>query len=133
MLEEQLTYTIIGCAMRVHATLGPGFLESVYEGALAHELHKQGIAFTRQRSIDVYYDGVQVGHFIADILIGERLIVELKAIHALTEAHEMQLVNYLAATRVDVGLLFNFGAGELEFKRKHRHYQKTNGATGGKE
>jgi GxxExxY protein len=111
--------------MRVHATLGPGFLESVYEGALALELHKVGLAAARQQPIDVYYDDTRVGHFVADMVIGSRLIIELKAIQALTEAHEMQLVNYLAATHIDVGLLLNFGGPQLQWKRKYRHYQKT--------
>ena len=110
--------------MRVHATLGPGFLESVYEGALALELQKHGIPFARQQPINVYYDNTQIGHFVADLMVGDRLIIELKAIHTLAEAHEVQLVNYLAATRIDVGLLLNFGGAQLEYKRKHRHYQK---------
>jgi GxxExxY protein len=123
MQEEELTRAVIGCALRVHSTLGPGFLESVYEHALGHELHKQGLAFAAQQPIDVHYDGIVVGHFVADIFIRNRLIVELKAAQMLTEAHEFQLVNYLAATGIDIGLLLNFGAQNLQFKRKYRIYR----------
>ena len=124
MEEEELTGTVIGCAMRVHSTLGPGFLESVYEHALAHELQKQGLVFATQQPIDVHYDGTIVGHFLADILVYDRLIVELKAVQTLTPAHEYQLVNYLVATGIDIGLLLNFGAPSLQCKRKYRKYHK---------
>ena len=125
MREEQLTHMVIGCAMQVHSTLGQGFLEAVYERALLHELHKQGIAAAAQQPIDVYYDGIVVGHFVADLLVPDRLIVELKAVQALNEAHETQLVNYLMATGIEVGLLLNFGGASLEFKRKFRIFQRT--------
>jgi GxxExxY protein len=125
--EDQLTHTVIGCAMRVHSKLGPGFLETVYEHALAHELHKQGLALATQEPIDVYYDGVRVGHFLADILIPGQLIVELKAVEHLNEAHEVQLVNYLVATHIDTGLLINFGGRSLEYKRKYRVRRRPTG------
>lgn len=124
MQNEELTRTVIGCAMRVHSALGPGFLESVYERALSRELHKQGLVFTNQQPIDVHYDGAIVGHFIADILVQDQLIIEIKAVQALIDVHEYQLVNYLAATGIDIGLLLNFGAPSLQYKRKHRKYQK---------
>lgn len=132
MEHADLTEKIIGCAMRVHSTLGPGYLESVYENALAHELRRSGIRLECQKPIVVMYDGIVVGDFFADMLVESAVIVENKAVHALCQAHELQLVNYLTATGVELGLLFNFGTARLEFKRKHRTYQpsrrKKNGA-----
>jgi GxxExxY protein len=124
MEEEALTEKIIGCAMQVHRVLGPGFLESVYEKALAHELHKAGLNVTCQHPIQVTYDGVIVGDFYADMVVEGRVIVENKAVQALGKTHEVQLVNYLTATGVEIGLLLNFGATSLEFKRKYRTYKK---------
>jgi GxxExxY protein len=115
-----LTGTVIGCAMRVHSTLGPGFLESVYQNALVHELRKAGLACETGVAIPVFYDGVVVGTFVADIVVNQSLIIENKAVAALVAAHEVQLVNYLVATRRDIGLLLNFGSPRLEFKKKFR-------------
>lgn len=123
MEDAELTEKIIGCAMKVHKAFGPGFLESVYENSLAHELRKAGIRFTCQYPICVMYDGIIVGNFVADILVEERLIVENKAVQTLSQAHEVQLVNYLTATGIEIGLLLNFGAPSLQFKRKHRTYK----------
>jgi GxxExxY protein len=122
MEHEELTERIIGCAMKVHSTLGPGFLESVYENALTHELCKTGLRIECQKIITVTYDGIVVGTFSADMFVKDAVIVENKAIYALHPVNEVQLVNYLTAT-CDVGLLFNFGAERLQFKRKHRTYQ----------
>lgn len=119
-IEYDLAGNVIGLAMKVHSALGPGFLESIYHNALVHELKRAGIPFESQKSIAVYYDGVLVGEFIADLLIEDNLIVELKAIQTLATAHEVQTVNYLVATKKDVGLLLNFGAERLEFKKKFR-------------
>lgn len=124
MEDEALTEKIIGCAMQVHRTLGPGFLESVYQKALAHDLRKVGLHVICQHPIQVTYDGVIVGDFIADMLVEGRIIIELKAVQTLAKAHEVQLVNYLTATGIEIGLLLNFGAASLEFKRKHRTYRK---------
>ncbi|HNS51671.1 MAG TPA: GxxExxY protein [Anaerolineae bacterium] len=123
MEEESLTKTIIGCAMKVHTTLGPGYLESVYEKALAHELRKVGLVVERQKPIQVVYDGVVVGDFVADMLVEDRVILEIKAIQAVAPAHEVQLVNYLTTTGIEIGLLLNFGAASLQLKRKHRTYR----------
>lgn len=123
MEHEQLTQTIIGCAMKVHSTLGPGFLESVYQKALAHELRKAGLKVECEKVITVRYDGVIVGDFSADMMVEEIIMVELKANQSLVPANEVQLVNYLTATGIEVGLLLNFGAERLEFKRKSRKYQ----------
>jgi len=119
----ELTGQIIGCAMKVHRALGPGFLESVYERALVVELRKAGLAVETQRRMDVTYDGVIVGSFAADLIVGNRVIVENKAVTTLLPAHEAQVVNYLTATGLDIGLLLNFGAASLQFKRKQRELQ----------
>jgi GxxExxY protein len=111
---------IIGLAMRVHSTLGPGFLESVYQNALVWELRKSGFKSEAQKPISVQYDGQIVGAFAADLLVNDSVIVEVKAIQTLAKAHEVQLVNYLAATGLNEGLLLNFGAERLEFKKKFR-------------
>ena len=127
MEEEALTETIIGCAMKVHRTLGPGFLESVYEKAFAHEMTKAGLHVECQTPIQVHYDDIVVGDLICDIGIEKRVLIENKAVLALNTAHEVQLVNYLTATGIELGLLFNFGAAHLEFKRKYRTYRKSKG------
>jgi len=123
MDDHKLTEGIIGCAMKVHLTLGPGYLESVYRKALAHELSKAGLRVECEKPIAVHYDGIAVGDFFADMLVEERVILELKANQALASSHEVQLVNYLTSTGIEIGLLFNFGAKRLEFKRKTRTYR----------
>lgn len=123
MEDQELTERIIGCAMKVHSTLGPGFLESVYQKALAHELRKAGLKVECEKDITVQYDGIVAGDFLADMLVEGRVMLELKANHALAPAHEVQLVNYLTATGIEIGLLLNFGAERLEFKRKTRTYR----------
>jgi len=111
---------VIGLAMKVHSVLGPGFLESVYQNALIWELRKCGFKAEAERPISVQYDGQMIGAFTADVFINDSLIVELKASQSLAKAHEVQLVNYLVATRLDEGLLLNFGTERLEFKKKFR-------------
>ena len=106
--------------MKVHSTLGPGFLESVYQNALISELQKSGFKVDAQRPITVHYDGQVVGVFAADLLVNDSLMLELKANQLVAKAHEVQLVNYLVATGIDEGLLLNFGAERLEYKRKFR-------------
>ncbi len=120
-----LTRTIIGLAMQVHSGLGPGYLESVYRNALVHELQKNNLEVQVECPIQVTYDGVIVGQFAADLLVDKTVLVELKAILALAPAHEVQLVNYLTATGIDVGLLINFGGDRLEYKRKSRTHKPT--------
>lgn len=110
---------IIGAAMKVPSTLGPGFLESVYQNALRWELQKLGLKIDVQIPISVHYDGQVVGFFTADLL-NDSLIFELKANQLLVKAHEVQLVNYLVATGIDEGPLLNFGAERLEYKKKFR-------------
>ena len=122
MEHEALTGTIIGAAMKVHRVLGPGFLESVYVNALAHELRKRGITFERNARLRVFYEDVIMGEFEADFIVESCVVTECKAIRALVDRNEVQLVNCLAATRQEIGLLLNFGGDKLQFKRKTRTY-----------
>ena len=122
MCIEKLTGLIIGCAMDVHKMLGPGYLESVYENALAIELRAHGVQFQCQASVPVTYKGHVIGDFTADLIVENSVIVELKATANFHDRHGVQLVNYLTATGIDDGLLLNFGAESLQFKRKRRVY-----------
>ncbi len=117
LLHADLTRSIIGCAFEVINELGSGFLESVYERAMMIALSDAGISAEAQRPIRISYRGKPVGDFYADILVDDRVIVELKAVKALTLEHEAQVINYLNATGIRVGLLINFGKPRLEFKR----------------
>ena len=117
-LYKQLTYAIIGAAMEVHRILGAGFLESVYEEALAHELHLRNIPYQRQVALHVQYKDVVVGHFRADMLVDNKVIVELKATKGLSEIDEAQLINYLNGAGYRVGLLLNFGTPSLQRRRR---------------
>ena len=117
---DELTGKFIGAAMKVHSTLGFGFVESMYENSLAHELRKAGFKAEQQVPIKVYYDGIVVGDFKADLVVDDTVILELKAVEKSSTIHEVQLVNYLNGIGKEVGLLLNFGACSLEFKRKYR-------------
>lgn len=112
-----LTGKIIGAFYTVYNSLGYGFLEKVYENALAIELQNVGLSVEQQKPIMVYYAGQPVGEYFADIVVNDVVIVELKAVKQLTVEHEAQLLNYLKAISLEVGLLFNFGP-QPEFKRK---------------
>jgi GxxExxY protein len=114
---NRLTEPIIGCAFQVLNTLGAGFLEKVYENALAHELRKFGLAIVQQQGITVMYDGVVVGQYNVDLLVDKTVIVELKAIKSLDTAHTAQCINYLKATGLHLCLLLNFGKPRLEIQR----------------
>jgi GxxExxY protein len=116
-LHAHLTRRVIGAAHDVYRALGSGFLEEVYRKALLVELEALGIAAQKQAPIEVRYRGVVVGQYWADILAEDVLILELKAVEALHQIHEVQLVNYLRATRIELGLLINFGP-KLEIKRR---------------
>jgi GxxExxY protein len=120
--EDALARRIIGLAMEVHRTLGCGFVESIYCNALEIELRNNNIFFEREKRFHVSYKGTEIGYFDADFLIDKRLVVEVKAVEGLAVAHSVQLVNYLAAGKLDVGLLLNFGTKSLEFKTKTRIY-----------
>lgn len=122
MKHEELTKAIIGAAYKVHDTLGAGFLEKVYENAMAIALRKMGISVSAQYPITVWYEEENVGDFVADLLVEGTIIVELKAVEILRPIHEVQVVNYLNATKLEVGLLINFGTS-VEVKRKYRTYK----------
>ena len=122
MMVDDLTQKIIGCAYKVHNTLGPGFLEKVYENALRIELEKLGLRVKQQEPINVEYEGQVVGEYYADLWVDGRVVVEVKATQAIAKEHEVQLVNYLTATRIDHGLLLNFGPS-VQVKRKFREYK----------
>ena len=120
--QNLLAQKIIGLAMKVHRTLGCGFVETIYRNALILELRNARIPHEVHVALPVIYEGVEVGIFQADLIIDNQLIVELKAVDSLNTAHSAQLVNYLAATKIEEGLLLNFGARSLEFKTKSRIY-----------
>ena len=127
-MDFGLSRQVIGCAMGVHRELGCGFLENVYENALSIELERRGIIFERQAPLLVRYQNVPVGHYIADIIVNDELLLELKALASITGACKSQLLNYLKASRIHAGLILNFGAKSPEFKRMARtpkiHEQK---------
>lgn len=117
LIHKDLSEIIIKCYYKVYNTLGYGFLEKVYENALAFELRKMGFKVQCQQPIKVYYESELVGEYFADIIVNDLIILELKANSALKEQHEYQVLNYLKATDVELGFLFNFGI-EAEYKRK---------------
>jgi GxxExxY protein len=113
----ELSERIIGCAYIVSNTLGSGFLEKVYENALAHELRKVGFAVLQQRGVSVRYDGIVVGEYAPDLLVDERVLVELKSVRALEDIHTAQCLNYLRATGLRLCILLNFGRPRVEVRR----------------
>jgi GxxExxY protein len=108
---------VISCAFEVSNTLGSGFLERVYENALCVELSRAGISFLRQPRYEIRYKNEIVGNYIADIVVAEKLLIELKALSALNREHEAQVMNYLKASRLSVGLILNFGISRIGVKR----------------
>ena len=114
---DKITERIIGCIYKVSNTLGSGFLEKVYENALTLELRKNGLKVQQQHGIQVRYDGVVVGEFAADLLVEDKVIIELKATKALDDIHMAQCLNYLKATDLSVCLLINFGKPKAEIRR----------------
>lgn len=123
MEYKDVTETIIGCAYRVYNKMGYGFLESVYERCLLIELCKTGLDAESQKPITVYYEEEIVGEFIADIIVNDTIILELKSVRRIIKAHEVQMVNYLVATGKPVGLILNFGERQVEIKRKAKELQ----------
>jgi len=115
--HSSITDKIIAAAYAVHNALGYGFLEKVYENALCHEILKNGLIVKQQHPIRVIYDNVIVGDYFADLVVEDKVIVELKAVSALDPVHEVQLVNYLKGSGIEVGLLINFGQ-QLTVKRR---------------
>lgn len=119
-MDDPFTSRIIGCAIQVHSGLGPGFIKSVYHRALAIELTDAGITFRSQVPLDVLYKGRPAGSFLADIVVEDRLLLELKAMDSIQSVHELQVVNYLNATGLNVGLILNFGRPTLQIRRKFK-------------
>jgi len=115
--HSDLTGKIIGCAMKVHSTLGNGFQEVIYQRALAIEMDKQGLGFQREMEMTIYYEGEDIGTRRVDFFVEEKIMVELKALTKLEDVHLSQALNYLEAYRMETGLLINFGSKSLEFKR----------------
>ena len=117
MKYEELTHKIIGCAMKVHSTLGNGFQEVIYQRALAIEMEKRGLRFTREMEMIIFYEGIDIGTRRVDFFVDDFVMVELKAIIKLEKVHLAQAMNYCQAYNLPVGLLLNFGSKSLEFKR----------------
>ena len=114
---DELTERIIGCAYEVSNTLGSGFPENVYEKALHHQTLKTGLMSERQYQMKVLFDGTLVGEFFADLLVGEKVLVEIKAVRTLDELHVAQAMNYLKASGMPICLLINFGRPKIEIRR----------------
>ena len=121
-VTDEITDRIIGCCFKVHRILGSGFLEKVYENALMIELEKCGLRARQQVPMAVNYEGRTVGEYFADIVVEDRVVCELKAAEALSKEHEVQLVHYLTATGIEIGLLINFGRS-VTVRRKYRGYR----------
>jgi len=117
LIHKNITGKIIGLAMEIYNQLGRGFLESVYEEAFVYELELNKINFKRQEPMDVHYKGKRIKQFVCDLLVEDKIIVELKAIKKITDSDIAQTINYLNAAKYEIGLLINFGSESLEFKR----------------
>src|ERR1700712_3378251 len=121
MKHKELTEKIIGCAMKVHSTLGNGFQEVIYQRALEIEFGKAGLGYAREMEMNIYYDGIEIGTRRVDFFVEDAIMVELKAIINLEEVHLAQAMNYLEAYQMEIGLLINFGSKSLQFKRVHNN------------
>jgi len=117
MHTDKVTESIIRCGIKVSNTLGAGFLEKVYENALVLELNKSGLTAEQQKKIAVIYEGAVVGDYFADVLVNDQVIIEVKALKGIDESHHAQLLNYLKATGMKVGLILNFGTSRMGIKR----------------
>jgi GxxExxY protein len=126
MIKNDLTYKIIGCAMKVHNTMGPGFQEVIYQRCLAIELERSGLSFVREQEQTVYYDGIEVGTRRADFVVENQVVVELKALVHLEDVHLAQAKNYTVAYDFPLGLLINFGGKSLEHKLVFNNRQEQN-------
>ena len=121
MKHEDLTYKIIGCAMEVHRAFGNGFQEVIYQRSLAIEMTTQGLGFEREKQMELHYKGHRVGRRRADFFVEGLIMVELKAVINLLDAHLCQAMNYVEAYNMEIGLLINFGGRSLEYKRVHNN------------
>lgn len=128
MNYDQITYKINGCAMKVHNTLGNGFQEVIYQRCLAIELKKAGLNFGREIEQDIFYDGIHVGKRRADFVVENDIIVEIKAVINLENVHLAQAKNYVVAYNKSIGLLINFGATSLQFKKVFNQKEALNPA-----
>lgn len=117
LLFESESARIRDACFEVHRTLGPGFLEKVYENALAHEIKMAGLGYEVQKNLRVHYKGLEVDSFIADMVVEGKIVLELKSVSVLSDAHKSQLKNYLKGTNMKLGILVNFGSEKMEFKR----------------
>lgn len=117
IVYKELSYEIIGLAMEVHRRLGFGFLEKVYENALMVLFEKNEISAQQQVPLRIYFEGKIVGDYIADILVDSKIILELKSVEKIADAHRAQMLNYLRATRLRLGMILNFSKKSLEYKR----------------
>lgn len=123
--ESELTGKIIGCAMEVHKILGNGFQEVIYQRALAIEMVQNGIDFSREHEMDIFYKNEKIGTRRVDFFVEERIMVELKAVIQLEDVHLAQAINYLEAYNMQIGLLINFGSQSLQFKRVMKPARKS--------
>ena len=126
MKHEELTHKIIGCAMKVHSELGNGFQEVIYQRALAIEFNKQGLGYEREMEMEIHYDGIDIGTRRVDFFVEDNIMVELKALINLEDVHLAQAMNYCQAYNLPIGLLINFGAKSLQFKRVYNVNHPTN-------
>jgi GxxExxY protein len=121
MLHEELTKKIIGCAMEVHKRLSNGFQEVIYQRALDMEMHVTGLKFSRELEMPIYYRDTEIGTRRVDFFVEEKVMIEIKALIKFEDVHLAQAMNYLEAYKMEIGLLINFGAKSLEFKRIHNN------------
>ena len=121
LLFKELSFALVGAAIEVHRLLGSGFLEAVYQKALAHEFTLRGIPFQEQVHLPVTYKGLVVGGYIADFVIENKIILELKAVSSIDDAHKAQAINYLAATGYELAIILNFGESKLHQERIVRY------------
>ena len=117
LIHKELVYEVVGCAMKVHRELGYGFLEKVYENSMMVLLNKKSIKAKQQFPVPVHFENVIVGEYFADFMIEDKILVELKTVEKITNVHFAQLLNYLKATGIKLGLLINFGPRKLEYER----------------
>jgi len=125
-IKDDLTYRIIGCAMKVHSVLGPGFQEIIYQRAMAIEMRKQGLSYAQEMSMQIHYDDIQIGTRRVDFFVEDRIMLELKARANLDDNHLNQAMNYCQAYKLPVGLLINFGSKSLEYKRVYNIHHPDN-------
>lgn len=126
MKHKELTHKIIGCAMKVHRILGPGFQEVIYQRALAIEFSNQHLAYNREMEMNIYYEGIEIGTRRVDFFVEDLIMVELKALSELNDLHLNQAMNYCQAYNLPIGLLINFGAKSLDYKRVYNIHHPEN-------